>query len=385
MALSASSASTRSPSARKAAWACSSSDWARGRSPRSWATKPRLSNWMPPLWTPPIRRRVASEASYIACASAQAPLLVERHAEVGEDEGDGGLVAGLGEEVASHLEERDRLAGAAGQQQAVPLEHRRLRDDLGLSGLAPLLLGEAGGPHLGREVRQPLVDLRLDEVDARIAPRRRRQLAHLRHHHQGLGVAAGGGEAARQAQPILQVVGIEGPERTVELARPAPVLPRLDGAGLDRQPLLFRQGGRELDRLLRLGARPVVVAEPDPGEGQGGAEHRRVGARPRRRGPAGRGRPGDRRRAAGSAPRRRARAACGLPGSSAAAARASRRRGLGPAELVAQPAAGPRHQVEQALLGPLLGEGGHGVAPRRPAPRGRRSAACGSPSPPARR
>ncbi len=63
----------------------------------------------------------------------EAPLLVERHAEMGEDESDGGLVTRLGEEVAGFGEEGDRLLGAADQNQAIPLEHQGLRDDLGLS------------------------------------------------------------------------------------------------------------------------------------------------------------------------------------------------------------------------------------------------------------
>ena len=213
-----------------------------------------------------------------------------------------------------------RWSGRPGQ--AVPLEHQRLRHDLGLPRLAPLLLGALGGPHLDGEARQALGDLRLGEIDAWILPRRRRP------------ASAGPPPWPGPRRPGRRTTGRSpGAGRTPDCRDR-----RSTASGRSRSPGSSPSSPRR--RAPRSPAAPASAGRPRAGPpsrparapwrrrrarsrratGRSGSPPNR--GRPRRPAAAGRGRPGNRTRAAGSAPRRRA----GPPPGCPAAARPPRGR-----------------------------------------------------------
>jgi hypothetical protein len=115
------------------------------------------------------------------------------------------------------------------------------------------------------------------EVDTRVVPLGRRQLAQRRHRLLRLGVAAVRVEGIGEAEAIFEIVREEGPEGAVDLARFLPVPLRFLGACLDGELLLLAERAGELDGFFGFARRPRVVAEVGPGLGQGGVDDRRLG------------------------------------------------------------------------------------------------------------
>ena len=186
-----------------------------------------------------------------------------------------GLVDGLPEQALGLVKGGDRLLRPAHGVQSVTLEEESFGQDLGLPQLPDLVAGGLRRPQLFLGMSLPARDLRGREVDPGVFPQGEGELAQRGQRGHRLGAAARGREVAGEAQPILQVVRIERPQGAVHLARLAPVLPGLGEAGLDGQPILFRQRVRELDRPLRLLAGLGVVPQLGPGRGERGTDHRR--------------------------------------------------------------------------------------------------------------
>src|SRR6185369_315198 len=108
---------------------------------------------------------------------------------------------------------------------------------------------------------------------------RGRQLAQGGQGRQGILGLAGEDLGARQAQPVLGIVGEEGPQGLVDLHRLGPVLAGLLVQALHQEAVLAGEGAVERERprglLLGLG----VVAEAAPGHRQAGVGERERGLR----------------------------------------------------------------------------------------------------------
>ncbi len=274
------------------------------------------------------------------------------------------LIARRGEQAAGLAETAERFRRPAHGVEGIPLEEQGLADDLALGQALSLVGGGRGGPQLLLGISQPASDLCRLEVDPEVVRQRRRQLAQRFHGGESLGAAAADREAVGQLQAVVEIVGIEGPQRAVDLRRFDPLPAGLVKPCLDRQPLLVRQRGREADGLPRFLQALRVVAETSPGARQGRMNHRRVGLR--------------RHRLLQQVARALRIVDAQLVETLSVGTlrlRAFRlqllgradllRRGVGPAELTAHLPAEERHQVEEIVLGAGLGQRGDRVAGRR--------------------
>ena len=115
----------------------------------------------------------------------------------------------------------------------------------------------------------------LGEVDPGILSLRQWESAQGVHRRQTVPGVASGDLGLGDAQPVLQLVGKRLPESLVERGRFVPLLLRLRESSLDRQPLLARQAGGQVEGSLRLLDGPLVVAELAPGLSQRGVGERR--------------------------------------------------------------------------------------------------------------
>src|SRR5258708_4828761 len=152
-------------------------------------------------------------------------------------------MAGLLREIPGLAKQAQGLLRPAHPHQRDALVNQSSRNQRYLAGLPALDRCGLGGVNFGGMVRKGKSVTTLGDVDPWIEARRRGKPAQGRDRVGRLLAMAARRQAVGELQPVVDLVGKEGPERAVSLGGLVPLLARLIEPRLDGQPLLTRQPG----------------------------------------------------------------------------------------------------------------------------------------------